>query len=64
VGWHWFRYQDNDPTDPKADPSNNDSNKGLVNNRYEIYLPLAEKMIELNRNAYGLRTLSQGSLKK
>ena len=64
VGWHWFRYQDNDPTDPKADPSNNDSNKGLVNNRYEVYLPLAEKMIELNRNAHGLRNLSQGLLKK
>ncbi len=64
VGWHWFRYQDNDPTDPKADPSNNDSNKGLVNNRYEIYLPLAEKMIELNRNAHGLRNLNHGPLKK
>jgi len=60
IGWHWFRYQDNDPTDPKADPSNNDSNKGLVNNRYEVYLPLAEKMLELNRHAYALRSSNPG----
>lgn len=58
VGWHWFRYQDNDPADPKADPSNNDSNKGLVNNRYEVYLPLAEKMLELNQLTYALRVIS------
>lgn len=60
VGWHWFRYQDNDPTDPKADPSNNDSNKGLVNNRYEVYLPLAEKMLELNQYAHALRKRTLG----
>jgi hypothetical protein len=54
VGWHWFRYQDNDPTDPSADPSNNDSNKGLVNNYFEVHMPLALKMRQLNRNIYSL----------
>lgn len=54
VGWHWFRYQDNDPTAKGADPSNLDSNKGLVDNEYCPYQPLADAMKELNRNAYRL----------
>lgn len=52
VGWHWFRYQDNDPNDPTADPSNNDSNKGIVNTQYEVYEKLAEKMKKLNDHKY------------
>jgi len=32
----------------------------LVNNRYEVYLPLAEKMLEINSNAHGLRNLKPG----
>jgi hypothetical protein len=52
VGWHWFRYQDNDPNDPTADPSNNDSNKGLVNTKYQVYETLSEKMRTLNDNKY------------
>jgi hypothetical protein len=54
VGWHWFRYQDNDPKDPTADPSNNDSNKGIVNTQYELYKQLTEKMKQLNDNKYRL----------
>lgn len=54
VGWHWFRYQDNDPTAKGVDPSNIDSNKGLVDNDYNTYKPLAESMHELNVNAYRL----------
>jgi len=54
VGWHWFRYQDNDPNDPNADPSNKDSNKGLVNTFYEVYRSLADKMKALNENVYQL----------
>jgi hypothetical protein len=54
VGWHWFRYQDNDPTDPAADPSNCDSNKGIVNNDYQLYHVLTEKMKQLNQNKYKL----------
>ena len=54
VGWHWFRYQDNDPTDPAADPSNSDSNKGIVNNDYQLYYVLTGKMKQLNLNKYKL----------
>lgn len=54
VGWHWFRYQDNDPTDKSADPSNNDSNKGIVTTTYELYTPLADKMKQLNESVYDL----------
>lgn len=55
VGWHWFRYSDNDPDDRKVDPSNRDSNKGMVTNRYAPYAPLVGAMTELNVRAYGLR---------
>lgn len=55
VGWHWFRYSDNDPDDRKVDPSNRDSNKGMVSNRYVPYAPLVEAMTEVNVRAYGLR---------
>ena len=54
VGWHWFKYIDNDPADTKADPSNRDSNKGIVSNRYEPYVPLLESMRRINRRVYGL----------
>jgi len=54
VGWHWFRYQDNDPNDTKADDSNKDSNKGIVNIGYETYKPLAEKMKSINTRVYDL----------
>jgi hypothetical protein len=48
VGWHWFRYQDNDPADLSADPSNNDANKGIVNTSYAPYLVLLGKMKEIH----------------
>lgn len=54
VGWHWFRYQDNDPTDTTADPSNNDANKGIVNTTYDVYKELTNRMKQLNENAYQL----------
>ncbi|MFC7000021.1 agarase [Rufibacter roseus] len=54
VGWHWFQYQDNDPTKEGAEPSNIDANKGIVDNYYNVYAPLAEKMKEINRNKYQL----------
>jgi len=54
VGWHWFKYADNDPDDKKADPSNRDSNKGIVNARYEPYTPLLDAMQQLNQRAYSL----------
>lgn len=54
VGWHWFKYIDNDPDDTKADPSNRDSNKGIVSNRYEPYADLLRSMRRINERAYGL----------
>ena len=54
VGWHWFKYADNDPTDTKADPSNTDSNKGIVNNRYAPFPPLLAAMKRINERVYGL----------
>lgn len=52
VGWHWFKYMDNDPEDLTTDPSNRDSNKGIVTIRYEEYTPLLEMMRDLNRVLY------------
>lgn len=54
VGWHWFKYADNDPTNIAADPSNRDSNKGIVNIKLQEYAPLVDAMRELNRNVYPL----------
>lgn len=54
VGWHWFRYQDNDPADATADPSNNDANKGIVNTDYTPYAALINSMKQLNLNVYQL----------
>ncbi|MCY7293106.1 MAG: hypothetical protein LH615_13090, partial [Ferruginibacter sp.] len=54
VGWHWFRYQDNDPKDKTADESNNDSNKGVVDTEYNTYNELLQWMKQLNSNKYQL----------
>ena len=54
VGWHWFTYQDNDPLNLKTDPSNRDSNKGMVNSNFEPYKPLMENMKMLNNHVFEL----------
>jgi len=54
VGWHWFTYQDNDPEDLTTDPSNRDSNKGIVNSNFEPYQPLLDNMKMLNDHVYEL----------
>lgn len=54
VGWHWFTYQDNDPLNLKTDPSNRDSNKGMVNSAFQPYGPLVENMKMLNTHTYEL----------
>jgi hypothetical protein len=54
IGWHWFKYLDNDPDDLTTDPSNRDSNKGIVNLRYEPYVELVAAMKSLNANIYPL----------
>lgn len=52
VGWHYFKYQDNDPTAKGVDPSNVDANKGIVDNDYQIWDPLMAEMRELNTQVY------------
>lgn len=54
VGWHYFKYQDNDMGNRKVDPSNIDSNKGVVTSTFAPYPDLLRHMRELNINAYGL----------
>jgi len=54
VGWHWFRYQDNDPENTEADPSNRDSNKGLVDNSFAPYKAAIGPMQEVNAQVWGL----------
>jgi beta-glucosidase len=54
IGWHWFKYQDNDPNDPHAELSNRDANKGVVNIKFQNYAPLLDRMRQLNPNAYAL----------
>ena len=54
VGWHWHRYADNDPDDKKVDPSNRDSNKGIVSARYEPWAPLIEEMTAFNTRIHGI----------
>ena len=54
VGWHYFKYQDNDPQAKGVDPSNVDSNKGIVDNDYKPYSDLTNKMKQLNEQVYSL----------
>ncbi len=54
VGWHWFRYMDNDPTEKSRDASNEDSNKGIVTSRYEPHRDLLSGMRRLNTRVYDL----------
>ncbi len=54
VGWHYFKYQDNDPTAKGQDPSNIDANKGIVNNLYEVWTPMVDLMKELNISVYSI----------
>ncbi|MCD8032080.1 MAG: hypothetical protein LUF85_14985 [Bacteroides sp.] len=54
VGWHWFRYQDNDPQDLTTDPSNRDSNKGAFDSNYEPWEPLLQRMATVNKQVYSL----------
>jgi len=56
VGWDWFKYIDNDPDAKGVDPSNVDSNKGIVSNRYEPYVPLLDAMKQINERIYGITT--------
>ncbi|MBQ7292723.1 MAG: agarase, partial [Clostridia bacterium] len=52
VGFDWFKMWDNDPTDPNADVSNRDSNKGMYSNEGTEYTDLTDYMKELNDQKY------------
>ena len=54
VGWHWFKFRDNNPQDTTTDPSNRDSNKGIINYQYKPYVELVTEMTKLNNNVYPL----------
>jgi hypothetical protein len=54
VGWHWFKYKDNDPSAPASDPSNIDGNKGIINTAFQEYTALTSRMRVINDNAYRL----------
>jgi len=55
VGWHWFKYQDNDPSAWNGKPGTEiDSNKGIVNIYYEVWEPMMVVMKELNSQVYSV----------
>jgi hypothetical protein len=54
VGWHYFKYLDNDPENTKVDPSNRDSNKGILTACFEPWTDMLKLMREVNVNVYGL----------
>lgn len=54
VGWHWFTYMDNDPTNTGSDSSNIDSNKGIVTWDCQRYNELINQMKEINDCTYNL----------
>lgn len=60
VGWHWFKYADNDPADTKADPSNLDANKGIVGADYAPWLDLLAGMKAVNDRTYHLADYFDG----
>ncbi|WP_456059133.1 hypothetical protein [Bacteroides clarus] len=50
VGWHWFKYQDDDGNDNTGKPAN----KGVYDNYYQMYPYLSKFMQEVNYNVYNL----------
>ncbi len=50
VGWHWFKYQDDDGSDNSNEPAN----KGVYDNYYNIFPKLGKYMRDLNYNVYSL----------
>ena len=54
VGWHWFKYRDNEPWAAESDPSNRNVNKGVVTWDYKPYVDLLAQMSEVNAQVYPL----------
>ena len=55
IGWHWFKYIDNDPTNLSAEPSYRDANKGIVNGFYTPYTKILDAMKIINSRVYQIR---------
>ncbi len=54
VGWHWFTYMDNDPTNTGSDSSNVDSNKGIVTWDCQRYDDCIAQMRTINECVFNL----------
>ena len=54
VGWHYFRYQDNDIKSKSPDPLNTVSNKGIWTAYFEEYPDYLRLIKQLNLNVYPL----------
>ena len=56
VGWLYFQYIDNDPTDESVERGQQNSNKGIVNSDHdrEIYDDCHSQMALINKNKYSL----------
>ncbi len=48
IGWHWFEYMDDWPVDV------HNSNKGIVDNRYNPYTEFLEGISEINKEVYNI----------
>jgi hypothetical protein len=54
VGFHWFKYMDNDPSFKEAEASNINGNKGMFTPEFKEWKELTGMMQELNEQIYPL----------
>ena len=54
VGWHWFKYMDDDPEDQRTVQYKRDANKGIVMWNFLRYEPLIDRMKAINGCVYNL----------
>lgn len=52
VGWHWFKYRDNEPFDTTVQEGNRDTNKGVIAWDYSPYEDLLSRMRDLHAIVY------------
>ncbi len=67
VGAGWLQLADNDMSDPNPEPSNADSNKGLMTVHYPInygdnpYTAMTDRIRDMNRNLYSIAYYLRGT---
>ncbi len=54
IGWQWFKYLDNDPSDLTQDYSNLNANKGIFTRDYKTWDTILSMMKEFNINVYNI----------